>query len=431
MTNRLALRLDDRATAISLSALCAFIALAVVFSHRGVAPAIMLMGLVVAARPKLWADGWRSFGWPVRPDHPSTVAGAATFIFVLWIAATDIWSPTLGGWRLALNILVPILCAGALCWLAGELAPNWRRRVAAAFAAMTALASVLLLIEGIGSGSLRAIVPPADESPGRIRDMIALGRGMTALAPMVPPATVIVWVLTGSRLAAFGLAAVALAGSLTLPIAANVLAFIVGAAAFVAGFLLGRRTPMALTLAVLMSIAAGLTLAPSIPTPPTGSILASVTPLSWSQRTIIWRETARRAAECQPFGCGAEFARAIHAEGVMTAAPGSAVPLPVMPTHPHNVPLEIWLELGAVGIALLISMVLAAGWAWSRAVTPSLIQGSVAAVVMIGVTSFLVEASVWQVWRLSAIGLGGFGCALAAALLADGRSPRHRGYLNK
>ncbi len=424
MTDSFALRLDDRATAISLCALFAFVAMAIVFGHRGVAPAIMLMGLVTAARPKVWVDGWRTFGWPLRPDRPSAVASAATFAFVLWIAATDIWSPTLGGWRLALNVLVPILCAGALCWLAGELTLSWRRRVAAGFAAMTAFAGALLLIEGLGSGSLRAVVPPTDESPGRIRDMIALGRGMTALAPMVPPAAIIVWVLTGSRLAGFALAAGVFAGSLTLPIAANVLALIVGAAAFVAGLLLGRRTPVALTLAVLASIAAALTLAPSIPPLPTGSILANVTPLSWSQRTIIWRETARRAEECQPYGCGAEFARAIHAEGVMTAAPGSSVPLSVMPTHPHNVPLEIWLELGAVGIALLLCMLIAAGWAWSQIITPSLIQASVAAVTMIGVTSFLVEASVWQVWRLSALGLGGFGCTLAAALLADARPPR-------
>lgn len=422
MGGSIALRLDDPVMARTLLALFALTALAIVFAHRGVAPAFMLMALMAAMRSRLWVDGWRAFGWPLRLDRPSTLLGATAAAFVAWIAATDFWSPVDGGWRLALNILAPILCAGAMCWLAGNLADRSLRRVASGFAAMVVVASSLVVFEGVSVGALRAIVPPVDTSPDRVRDFISLGRGVTALAPMTPPAALIVWRLTGSRLAAVALAASVFAGAVMLAIAANVVALIVGAAAFGAGLALGRLAPLAMTICAIASVMGGAFVSPAISPLADGSVLEAVAPPSWTQRTIIWREAARRAEDCQPFGCGAEYARAIHAEGGMVEMPGSPIPLPVMPTHPHNVALEIWLELGAVGLALFILMLLAAGWAWSRLGAPPLVQASVAAVVAIGVVSFLVEASFWQVWRLCALGFGAFGCALAAGLLAHHRS---------
>ena len=92
--------------------------------------------------------------------------------------------------------------------------------------------------------------------------------------------------------------------------------------------------------------------------------------------------------------------------------PGVSGVLKLIPTHPHNVFLQIWLELGAVG-AVIVSAVLYGGgkWVLSKGFSRPLMT-ALAGIIAASLVSFLIEASFWQVWRLAAIVFACFGLAL-------------------
>ena len=127
--------------------------------------------------------------------------------------------------------------------------------------------------------------------------------------------------------------------------------------------------------------------------------------LSWSIRIDIWRFAAERILERPFFGWGLDASRIFS---------------PHIQLHPHNGALQLWLELGAVGVALATLF-----WAWlfgridriDAADRPMAAASAATATVylVIGALSF----GVWQEWWIA---LG----ALAAAACAMGIIARRR-----
>jgi exopolysaccharide production protein ExoQ len=73
----------------------------------------------------------------------------------------------------------------------------------------------------------------------------------------------------------------------------------------------------------------------------------------------------------------------------------------VLPLHPHNAPLQLWLELGLPG-AVLFAMIVAGLWLrLSRADWPSLYAaaagGSLVTALVVAIGSY----GVWQEWLVS------------------------------
>jgi len=132
---------------------------------------------------------------------------------------------------------------------------------------------------------------------------------------------------------------------------------------------------------------------------------------SWAARIDIWRFTAH-LIEQRPFlGWGLDASRAF---------PGA------IPLHPHDAALQLWLELGAVGVGLTVTY-----FAWLlarieqiRARDPALAAAQIAslsAYIVIGALSF----GVWQEWWLA---LGALTMVAFAALTNARRLPRMRGH---
>ena len=101
--------------------------------------------------------------------------------------------------------------------------------------------------------------------------------------------------------------------------------------------------------------------------------------------------------------------------------------LPALPIHPHNVFLEIWLELGIPGV-ILFGAVIVAGTAALLAARLSRwgVAAAAATAVAVFVTA-MVETSLWQVWRHGAIVIAVLYVALAerlAAPVGGGSGPR-------
>ncbi len=384
-----------------------------VFGHRGAAVIAAVSALPIALRAQIWRDGLPLLAPSRIRRAPLPRASLAMLIFTLWIALTGLWSPTPGAWRLALAVAIFTLAGGALVFEAAHASPKRVRKLAMLFAGAVAVAAAALLFEGLTGGLLRSLVPPADQTPFRWKDLTALARGVTFIAPLVFPAAAILWLLTRSPAIAALPVVFALIASTHFTVTTNVVALLFGAGASAAAML--RPKPVLIVLGALILFS--LTAAPFFALAPAEAVLGAETalaPPSWAQRVNLWKEAADRTIDnCLPAGCGADYTRAWAAEGNLIQVPGSPIPLNEAPTHPHNVFVQIWLELGLIGV-----LTIAAGlWfglqrlaaAPARRVAFAAIAGAGAATYI----SFMFEASVWQTWRLAVIALAAFGVALS------------------
>ena len=391
-----------------------------VFGHRGAVIVAGLPALAIALRPEIWREGLPLLA-PSRVAAGSLPrAAVAALLFALWIAVTGFWSPTPGAWKLALAVAGFTLAGGALVHEASRAAAARRRRIGVLFAGAVTAAAAVLLFEGLTGGALRALVPPADQSPLRWKDTIALARGVTFVAPLVFPAAAILFALTDSRLLALVPLLLALLAAAQFSVAANVVAILFGLGA--AALALWR--PRAVIIALGALFIASLLAAPLFAFAPADAVLSAesaLLPPSWAQRLNLWTEAGERIlGGCFLAGCGADYARAWAAEGTMIDVPGSPVALMEAPIHPHNLFLQIWLELGIFGV---LTMAGALSFALRRLASVGL-QGvafaAIAGAAAAAYISFMLEASLWQAWRLAVLSLAAFGGTLSYSLNRSG-----------
>lgn len=108
-------------------------------------------------------------------------------------------------------------------------------------------------------------------------------------------------------------------------------------------------------------------------------------PLSWSERVGYWNHAVDRI-----------MARPFHGWGLDSSRDFS----PLIVLHPHNGPLQIWLELGAVGAALA-ALAWAAGFRTLATERSNLSAAGAAASAAVYVLFGLVSFGVWQEWWLA------------------------------
>lgn len=340
-----------------------------------------LLAAPVALRPR----------WPA----PEWIALAA---LATWAAVTLLWSPVTATLRfedygeleritaakLALQLLVyGLLVAGAT-----------RLSVAAAERALWVLAgglslwALLLLGDGLSGGrvwsTLAGVVgqAPTEQFRGK-----KAAEGAYALAVLAWPAAGFLWSKGWRAPAAVLLLALAV-GAAGLSAWSVVAALLAGGVALV---LVGRaRGGGAMTLGLAFAVA--LVVAPLVALEASRSgLFAAVRDnltLSWAQRTDIWAFAAERIIEQPLRGWGVDASRTF----------GAGIPL-----HPHDAPLQLWLELGLPGVvlAMVFWFLLArriAGMAHGNPQGAAIAAASAAAYFTVGALSF----GVWQEWWLAA-----------------------------
>ncbi|MDZ5649113.1 O-antigen ligase family protein [Nitrospirillum sp. BR 11828] len=128
-------------------------------------------------------------------------------------------------------------------------------------------------------------------------------------------------------------------------------------------------------------------------------------PWSFRHRVEIWDVAARRILEKPVFGWGLDSSRNIPDEGEVSKFHPES---PIIPLHPHNIFLQVLLELGVVGSVL--HTWLGAGLALATRRLPAYAQATalaaIAATIAVGCFSY----GAWQTWWLC-------GIMLAAGLL--------------
>jgi O-antigen ligase len=336
-----------------------------------------------------------------RPPWPTVVMLAA---LAVWAVGSLGWSPArprgfaayadIEG-NTALKLVLQLALYSAFAAAAARLSSAAARRALLLLSwGLIALALVIVL-EAFSGAAAYQFLKRTFEDP--IRPDLALrnvGQGTIALA-------LLAWAVIPGLQARARWAPYVLAGVTVL--AAGIFGQLSPAAALPAGGLVAllvlRAGPWGARVAGVLAAAAVMLMPSAVLLAEQSGWIEAVKeslPRSWEARLVIWPHAAGLVADRPWLGWGLDASRHF----------GLAIPL-----HPHNGPLQVWLELGAVGAALF-----ALFWFWvfnaiagaarHDRVGAAACAGAATAYFTIGALSF----GVWQEWWLALGVLTGAAC---------------------
>jgi O-antigen ligase len=355
-----------------------------VVAPRGAVPLVLLAGSCAA--------GLSLTGRPAPPWRGLAVPSALVAALLAWGAISAAWAPdpwhSLGfaarlaglfAAGLALAAAAPVVVAPARlthCLLAG-------------FVVALAVAAA----DFAGHGFL---TQPFSTRPYRPPWLNQAANGFAIL--VLPCAAALAG--GGRRVAAPAFALAAVAAVLTLEGSAPKVALVSGlVTAALVGLAGVRVARLAALLSVLLIVTAPLTFA-RLERLPRFAEFAEAFKQSAEHRLLIWSFVGDRIAERPLQGWGLDAARAI---------PGGGEPIrhgeAWLPLHPHNAPLQLWLELGVPG-AVLGALAVAHLWrALAAARWPRPFAAAAAGSLAAALVACLGTYGIWQEWWLGSLWL--------------------------
>lgn len=380
----------------AVAAVLGLLALVMPFAANGTVIALLLLALLTLS--------WHGLRSGLGRAPPLLLTGLAAL--AAWTIVSAVWSPLDDPGKAARTVLLFVPGIIVVTWMAGD-----QRRSTPSIDLGLGIAIVgallLFLFEAISGAALTRLIRGADASPATIAISLEIAsRGVVLFAILIWPTAL---ALSRRRaLAGAGFFVGAAAAVALLPMNAALVGLLLGSVAFVAALLLPRTTFVALGLAVALYAALAPTLSREVVTLAQLESRNVTLPAAWAHRVGIWSFAAEQAAAHAPWGAGFDAARAIGREGhvLEELRPQLGYAPAAMPLHPHNAFLQVWLELGVVGVialALLFVGLLQAAWRlsrerWSRA--------AAAAAIVTALPPFVLNFGVWQAWWISALWLG-------------------------
>ena len=339
--------------------------------------------------------GWRE-GW--RPSLPIGAVLMFGQILVAWAAITSLWAPDSGrAAMLALTLAAMMLLAhGAASAAQGARLMPW-----IGFGLVFGLAAAFA--DWQSGNALRAAVRGLKEVPETL--MFGLKPAASLMALLLPMGFALPW----PWLARAALLLVGAGVLISLPGETARLATIAGLAAALLSLAAPRLVPRLIGAILGLAILVMPLLVGLIPKMPTANL-----PLSAVHRLVIWDFTVARIAEKPLTGWGLEASRAMPGGraqpdtatldrlNITNPAQRAFLANPhveVMPLHPHNGALQLWLELGGIGALLGAVLLLALGYAASRSAVPAVGAGMLASAAVTGMLSF----GLWQAWWVASL----------------------------
>jgi len=398
------------APGLPLSVALAIAPVAGVLQSKAIAPiaTLALLFCVLAHRRRHGAWPW-----------PRGAAAWAALALFGWAALTALWAPEPPralGTALQIGGFVMLGAAAARAMAAEDEAAKRRLVLAATGGLVAGLA--LAAADALTGNAIRAAVRGLKEVPPTLYfGLKPAASAMGLWLPVVAAAGLARW-LRGAILA-FGAIVLVL-----LPGESAKLAVMAGGLAGGAALLAPRWTPRLLGAALALAILA----MPAV----LGPLLARGFPAeglapSAAHRLLIWDFVTDRIGERPLSGWGMEASRAVpgHADHPSPESlarfrltdPVSLMwlaPVQLLPLHPHNGALQLWLELGLPGALLGAALALLLGLAASRSPRPAVATAVLAAASVTAMLSF----GAWQEWWVGAELL-----ALAAVAALPGRRP--------
>ncbi len=147
--------------------------------------------------------------------------------------------------------------------------------------------------------------------------------------------------------------------------------------------------------------------------------------VSVTHRLKIWRFVADVIAERPLAGWGLNASRELPGGNVEIAPGANRLPL-----HPHNAFLQVWVELGAIGVALGAALGITALWAAMTLRPPAAgdarcARASALALIASGSLVAGVAYGIWQGWWMAALWLAaGFMAAIGGPAQRDRTAAR-------
>jgi exopolysaccharide production protein ExoQ len=254
-----------------------------------------------------------------------------------------------------------------------------------------ALGIVMALSEITTAGALSSYFSDRPYQPAR------LNQASIAFAVLLLPAAAVLACLDHKIRAA--LLAIAAAG--TICVLAGTAAKTALIAGLPAGLLLRRFGPVVARAAAVISIVVIVTAPLSfakLERLPALSESADSVKLSAGHRLLIWSFAGDRIAEHPLVGWGLDSSRALPG-GRDPIRPGETW----LPLHPHNAPLQLWLELGVPG-AVLFALVVASAWrALADTGWPPLFFAAAGAGLTVAFVGCFATYGIWQEWWLDTL----------------------------
>lgn len=359
-----------------------------VLNHAGghiIAPVVAFSGVIGFVGHRIGLINWSS---------PLLLSFAAFFI---WILLSSFWSPFEDTrefknlYRFALGI--PLYALAAL-WLSDltDINKSILRGLMIFLLPLSVLIFMLDIITGFG---ITLSVDP-EAVPSNIE--ANMGHGISAVLLFAVPS--LIYLLQGGVIKRL-VAAVLVISLITIGLTSNNTAFLVALSVSALVFAFAFVKPRLCFSVVIAIFGALIAFAPGLAylaSNVSDERIASV-PMSWEWRIESWRYIYHNLQDGFLFGHGFDALRAVDA----TFDSRSFTDLPVIPMHAHNIGLQIWYELGLVGILLFCTALYFA----ARSVFRSKLDKA-QIIALCGVTSVALSFSAlsyspWSDWWLGAI----------------------------
>ncbi|ABC22914.1 O-antigen ligase family protein [Rhodospirillum rubrum] len=377
---------------------------------------IALLGLVTVALE----DRPLSARLPLR--SPFLALGA---LIALWGLLSLGWTPTgkaapRDAWTVVAIVLGTPLCARLLARPVGEGPWGLMPRV---MATVLGLCALLVFIETYSLWGPQVLIQGADAPVAK--RVLAMNGVMSVLSLLVWPTALALWI-QGRRRWAIGLAVVVALAVARGTSEASLLGLCVGGLAFALALL----APVLVVRLVSWGMAVVMVASPLVIKAVFASglftLIAPHLGFSVQHRLLIWRFIADRLAEKPWMGWGIAASRSFQDLRVPTAFHDGALgwvvrDLQIVPIHPHNMPLQLWFELGVVGVVPVLIGLGLLGWRLGKLADGRLATATVAGLLASGLTMAMGTYNLWQGWVLCAAAVAG--CLMAGAL-ATGRQGR-------
>lgn len=340
--------------------------------------------------------------------------GIGLVVLAAWTVASAFWSPLEDPGKALRTVALGVPGLVLFSWLKDN-APRSRTLRRALLVALT-VAAAIFLFEGLSGAALMRLVRGEDAAT-TADNLERVGRGVVLFSILLWPTAV---ALGRKRLAIGGLfflgGAVAIA---LLPMNAAIVGLLLGTVMLVAVRVAPRAALTVLAIAFCLYTAFAPWISRDIVTIPALIDRHIELPTPWAHRIGIWNFAADQAAGAAPLGAGFDAARAIGAQGdvIESLRPQFGYAPAALPLHPHNAVLQVWLELGVVGvIGLALIFVGLLRGLWRSALTPWG-RAAAAAAVVTALPPFVLNFGIWQAWWLATLWLA---VAIAAGLLTQG-----------
>ncbi len=341
----------------------------------------------------------------------------AICLIIVWSLVTFLWSPyphkaVINATRLFILLIATLLVKSKIS-LMSEKEANLAKKI---LFISTSIVWLFYIEELTLSYPIISLIR---ESRGGDDYLNKLGKGASFLCLYIWPVSYMIYTKTSKRILPILFIAINLVFSHFLPMAAVELAIITAVPVFILTKLLGRKFlailfPLIITTILMFPL---LSLKVISPEATSQSSYGEKVPTSWYHRLVIWNFASSKIIDHPIIGSGSGSARYISdnqkTEKLATLPNGRDLMGSKLPLHTHNSSVQMWLEMGFVGIVLYILLLVGIMRHISLSQNKNLMAIYTATFTSAMCIS-LISFGMWQPWWIATIFLAHILCQLAS-----------------